>query len=495
MNHSAIQPFTIILFFCSLYLLFRILFFDWYQDGGVAVHAAQRILQGDLPYRDIFHFWLPANFYLLASWFKIFGDSLWSLRALITLNLIPVYGLVLIIGKKLLGSWSLAAWSLLISTLAAVPPMYNHNWWGLLFLLASVWRLVRNPDARIKTNTLRFWLIQGMLAGLAVSFIQTLGAVTLIASLLTVLLLSIPWRRKVLLSTVFSLSAGVIPFIWITLLWQQNLLTEFFLQTLLYPLTNYYQGNQAFGFSPFWVLTTAFYLSFWLVNQRTRLTQQWPVRVVAVWGSTLHLFTLLSPTTGHVAIGYVLAAPLVVLVSQWLKAQWQSLTRHGRFFFKGGLIATAAVVLMIYIFIITYAIASRWQSLESGVYLIQTPQGILFQYQAWAKTYPLVEDYLDDHKPASVYMGPWLGGLHYVMDRPNSTRFDFLGPEHYIESVAQHLIDDLEHNQVEVVVWLPSFSPVGDTLELPLINDYLDENYQRELEITQNGDTIWRRKD
>src|SRR5437763_6354744 len=44
-------------------------------DEGIVLQGAQRILHGQVPYRDFFTFLTPGSFYLHALMFKVFGNS------------------------------------------------------------------------------------------------------------------------------------------------------------------------------------------------------------------------------------------------------------------------------------------------------------------------------------------------------------------------------------------------------------------------------------
>ena len=44
-------------------------------DEGIVLQGAERILAGQIPYRDFFSFYTPGSFYLLAGLFRVFGDS------------------------------------------------------------------------------------------------------------------------------------------------------------------------------------------------------------------------------------------------------------------------------------------------------------------------------------------------------------------------------------------------------------------------------------
>src|SRR4051812_4396531 len=49
-------------------------------DEGFSAYGAQRILNGEIPYKDFWTIYLPAHYYFLALVFKIFGTTLWVER-------------------------------------------------------------------------------------------------------------------------------------------------------------------------------------------------------------------------------------------------------------------------------------------------------------------------------------------------------------------------------------------------------------------------------
>jgi hypothetical protein len=49
-------------------------------DEGIRLYGAMRVLDGDVPYRDFFTMYGPAQFYWPAIWFGVFGEQLWAAR-------------------------------------------------------------------------------------------------------------------------------------------------------------------------------------------------------------------------------------------------------------------------------------------------------------------------------------------------------------------------------------------------------------------------------
>jgi hypothetical protein len=50
-------------------------------DEGIVLQGAERILRGEVLYRDFFSFLTPGSYYLLALLFKLFGNSLMVARS------------------------------------------------------------------------------------------------------------------------------------------------------------------------------------------------------------------------------------------------------------------------------------------------------------------------------------------------------------------------------------------------------------------------------
>ena len=44
-------------------------------DEGIVLEGAQRILRGEVLYRDFFSYFTPGSYYFLALLFKVFGSS------------------------------------------------------------------------------------------------------------------------------------------------------------------------------------------------------------------------------------------------------------------------------------------------------------------------------------------------------------------------------------------------------------------------------------
>jgi hypothetical protein len=70
------------------------LYVHWLGDEGIFLHAAVRILGGEVLYRDFFELLPPGSFLAVAAWMKLFGAGLGSMRALAICVIVAIAALL-----------------------------------------------------------------------------------------------------------------------------------------------------------------------------------------------------------------------------------------------------------------------------------------------------------------------------------------------------------------------------------------------------------------
>jgi hypothetical protein len=114
---------------CCLYLR---LFYDYTilnADEGIVLQGAQRILEGQVLYRDFFSFYTPGSYYWMAFLFKVFGSSI-----LVGRGVLVAYGgvfavLTYLVARRVCSRWSaLVASYLVIVTCLPFRFLVLHNW-------------------------------------------------------------------------------------------------------------------------------------------------------------------------------------------------------------------------------------------------------------------------------------------------------------------------------------------------------------------------------
>lgn len=143
-------------------------------DECLLVYDAQRLLDGQVPYRDFFNFPPPGIFLALGGWFRVWGGTA-------TLTLGRFWALLVA-----LGSWSLCArslrragwgqeWALALAAffpmgLYALWPVPSHHWLGTLVWLAALeaWSF---DSGQVRGRWGWSWI--GAMAGLELVILQT----------------------------------------------------------------------------------------------------------------------------------------------------------------------------------------------------------------------------------------------------------------------------------------------------------------------------------
>jgi 4-amino-4-deoxy-L-arabinose transferase-like glycosyltransferase len=222
-------------------------------DEGIVLQGAQRILQGQVLYRDFFYFVTPGSFYFMAMLFKVFGSSI-----LVGRNLLLIYGGVFSVLTYLLARRVCSTWAALLAAyfqlVVSLPTRFHplHNWdsmlWACLALYGFVW-LLQQPH----------W-IWALITGSCVSFTglfeQSKGAGLVVGLLLGFSVIALKHRRAFVLkrSHLAALLAGAAWPILLTLVYfgLKGSLSQM-AADLLWPIEHYTRANRlpyGYIFSP-----------------------------------------------------------------------------------------------------------------------------------------------------------------------------------------------------------------------------------------------------
>ncbi len=155
-------------------------FFDLHF-GGVSTVGAERILHGEVPYRDFWTMYAPGHFYLLAGIFYLFGTSLAieaiAAAVLTALSVVACYSLIrLITGCSRLGLAGALVFGLALynsgyfKRLSTYPP-------AILLIFAALYALILYFRTRQFSNL----ILSGASTGLLVLFKHDVGIYTAIA--------------------------------------------------------------------------------------------------------------------------------------------------------------------------------------------------------------------------------------------------------------------------------------------------------------------------
>lgn len=126
-SERRIAIFIFLLGCCYLWLFHRFTMMD--PDEGIILQGAQRILNGQVLYRDFFSFLTPGSFYQTALILRIFGDSIVTARSVLVVIGAIVSSITYLIARRACSR--LVAISIAILVIVATLPyrfVVLHNW-------------------------------------------------------------------------------------------------------------------------------------------------------------------------------------------------------------------------------------------------------------------------------------------------------------------------------------------------------------------------------
>lgn len=140
-------------------------------DEGIILLGAERVLRGEIPYRDFWTMYGPGQFYLLAGLFSVFGVSDLTLRGLGLVAKGMVAALCYLLVRRCAGRLlALAAWLVVLGLVTAV----GHDGFPVFPALGLALASVLLLDAGLRRGP-GFLLAAGLCTGLATTFRHDLG--------------------------------------------------------------------------------------------------------------------------------------------------------------------------------------------------------------------------------------------------------------------------------------------------------------------------------
>jgi Dolichyl-phosphate-mannose-protein mannosyltransferase len=140
-------------------------------DDGALGHAAERVLQGELPHRDFDDIYTGGLAYLNAAAFRVLGTTLWSLRLVLLAFLVAWVPAVYYVASRFVRPVAAGA-ATLLAVVWSVPnyPAAMPSWYNLFFATFGVAALLRYlEDGR------RRWLVAAGVAGGLSFLVKVIG--------------------------------------------------------------------------------------------------------------------------------------------------------------------------------------------------------------------------------------------------------------------------------------------------------------------------------
>jgi len=231
-NKVKKKTFFFLILILLLQLVLRIPFLEepLERDEGTYGYVAQRILAGELPYRDVFDHKPPTVYYLYLPIVKWFGPSIFALRLFTALYSLLTTLAVFGIGWLILGETGglLAAFFYALYSGGPLVQGTSSNTETFMVLPLCLALLCLLFAEKIKAG--EFWLfLAGLFSGLAV-MIKPVAGFNFLAILGYLLIEAFPYRNFRSLKSIFILLVGffIFPFFWLLYFTINGAVKDFF---------------------------------------------------------------------------------------------------------------------------------------------------------------------------------------------------------------------------------------------------------------------------
>lgn len=228
--------------FLYLCLFRRVTWID--LDEGIILQGAQRILDGQVLYRDFFSFFTPGSYYLLALVFRVFGNSYLVAHTLLALVGAGFSPITYLLSRRVCGRQaSLLVTGLMTITTLPIRFVILHNWDSTLWVCVTLYCAVR----LLETSSRGWAFTAASLASLTVLFEQSKGAGLLLGLGVGFVIVAL-YRQEPNIFTRHHLTAIGLGLLWpllITFVYfaSQHALGEL-LKSWLWPLQHYSTVNR-----------------------------------------------------------------------------------------------------------------------------------------------------------------------------------------------------------------------------------------------------------
>jgi len=491
-------------------------------DEGIVLQGAQRILQGQVLYRDFFSLLTPGSYYWMAFFFKVFGSSILVGRAVLIGEGASLSVLTYLLSRRVCSRWTAFLASIFV-TLIGLPTRFLvlHNWdstlWVCLTLYCAV-LFLQYPRRLLLFAT-------GWFAALTCLFEHSKGAgLVLGLGLASIVLLTTDrvtlkyWRPGFLVPLVLGFAVPVIfTFVYFS---AHHTLSQM-LEDWSWPLRNYSAVNKTpYGFvvlspedraaiynepwpsrlvtivltGPWFIVpalpfVAAAVFMFWLQrrwraksNQRARRAYFVLISATVI-GLLLSLFATGRPDFHHL----VYISPVLFVVLAWIM-DGQMLP----FLVRRGL---PLLTFLLFISCVGFGLSLLSQPLNAG-YVLQTRRGTLKAVHA-----DEVIGYIQAHVPGGqkILVYPYLPLYYYLTETFSPGRYEYLQPGLHTPEQVHALVKELDADQTRLVFFEPYFrekaptafpsTPAETRNERDPVADYIRSHY-REC-ATLNSQDFW----
>lgn len=475
-------------------------------DEGIIAHGAQRVLDGDVPYKDFWELYGPAQFWILAALYKLFGTSLLTERVWDTFIRAMIALFSYLLANRLVPQpLAVVAWVLSLAWLWVIGCYGFPLLPALLFIMIGAYFFIAFLSEPAKTRLLFF---AGLATAASASFRHDIGAYAMFAEVALLLVQNfksangntsdgIPAGSGFVRNLCsFGLGAGLVGVPVVVYLLSKVPISNLWEQFFIYPATIYtsmrylpypsilkpfrifircLNGVPIQFFWESFVYTIPFYFHFFiLIAAALVLTKSWfmerrsgsgfwdckklSILFLVILISLEFLKSLIRPGLGNLSHVIVLSLVLSVVILH------RVLTNSGK-----------AAGILVGISLIAMAVYPTHRFVIDGQR--QLPPGCNGPARAWEYIIPTDQAaairFIQEHVPEDqkIFVG---NGRHdkvsindamfyFLAERRSATMFDCMAPGQVTTAKVQNsIIKELIHNRVQYVVLVTKWDKNAD---------------------------------
>jgi Dolichyl-phosphate-mannose-protein mannosyltransferase len=471
---------ALIVFFLSfLYLCLFRRYSGVDPDEGIILQGAQRILDGQVLYRDFFSFFTPGSYYFIALVFRIFGDSYLVAHTALAFLGAALSPITYLLARRVCSRQT----SLLVTalmTLTAVPWRFLiiHNWdstfWASLALYCAV-RLLESP-------TVKWAFAAATFVSLTALFEQSKGAGLLLGlgTGFVIIAFSSMERKCLSRNQLLAIALGLLwPFLITAIYFAAHDSLTTMLASWFWPLQHYSGANRVpygydnltgnardrifgtaslglrlFAMLIFSARTWVPFVPFVALVLLVRLTfRRWRrMSVGPDWAHYVLVSATISGLLLSVAISradylhFVYLHPIFFLILAWLLDGRD--IRHPLF-------VRIAPIIGLCISMSLLAMAGQLLLTIRGVYRMSTRRGAITMPNP-DKVITSVQSQVAPGERMLIY--PYNSTYYYLTQTYSPTRFDFYQPGMHTEEQLQEMLAEFSARPTRVVLYEPNFT-------------------------------------
>lgn len=448
-NHKLLRSSLFIVLLIALLFAYSRGFIP--HDEGWILHPAQRILNGDMPYRDFQYIYTPGAAYLMSFWYMFNGVDVAGARIFtlifVLMTVFFIYKITKIINRGNLG------YILPIAIFVVWAPMHLNFAWPVIFALwsglASCWYLYLSN----KFSSKKMLFIAGIMVGLTILFKQNFGAALLINSILFFSLNSKMINAKNLL--IHFAGIALFPIVTIVYFYFNNALGDFYNNMYFFMIDQFLmKGMQStpYIYPDTWykmIIKGLAYLSpliFGIIAAVLAFKKKRQLFHFATFCILFYLFGI-RPTTDKMHL-----VPLLSVIGISILIVY-SLVKNK--IIKYGLILVQIIYALLGLYSAIFMNYYRWDTpLIEQKYTGQNEKLGVLTDAGYQKSINEITDYIlfNTQKNDYVFIYSYSPSLYVLLDRKNPTKYIFMPPNVMSVQVQSEIINDLRKKNVFVVI-------------------------------------------